>query len=384
MTALDAAKKRLIKITIVWNNYILNECYNKNKINYKNRHNDYAEILNYFLDTFESIAAYNEKSSDTSFGDALLLKIGLLQILYVHQDLIREMTNIFGTKEVDIINRKELRNLRNELVGHPICRDKEGDLISSVLWDYNDDIDNISYTKYYYKIDKTEEIKHKIEDILEKHNDYLIYNFNEIYKKQKKIINIYKTKMQHLKKMIENQVDKQRIIGFVKDYMNNFSKMSFFTVETMKKAVSKYDDDERYRIFYEYFLVELGKHVDEVINNIDELINEKKYNEDKDAKEKHVIIIDIITDSTDEVHNISEEEKRKDRTQYCMSKLSEIKYLPKLRVIDVMEKMYKNNENIVKYLNELKKYKDDDFEYDISYVLLKNELPNQENDINDI
>jgi hypothetical protein len=106
-----------------------------------------------------------------------------MQIIYVHQDLIDELLYIFKLSASSKEDKNPNRNIRNELVGHPIRRKKE--LVSSVLFDvFNRSNKELRYTKYSKEKDfKADLLVYDIENIIKRHQQFLNKYLDEIIKK---------------------------------------------------------------------------------------------------------------------------------------------------------------------------------------------------------
>lgn len=143
--------EKLDKIADIWNNFILEYkfCNNKIKFNDEIKTNYFGDILGYFYDTFSLI--YNiPKSSDSS---KFSFYISFLQAIYVQQDFVEELLYIFNCNKnksdlKNDINYSKNREIRNELVGHPI-RKINGKFISSTLFSYHSKDDEIEYLRYH-------------------------------------------------------------------------------------------------------------------------------------------------------------------------------------------------------------------------------------------
>lgn len=115
---------KLGKIGDLWNYFILEYKFFKNQIKFTEeiQTNYFGDILGYFKDTLDIIFNYKQSNS---YSERFSNHIGLLQSIYVQQDFIEELLAIFKCS----INKGDLKNdpnylinreIRNELVGHPI------------------------------------------------------------------------------------------------------------------------------------------------------------------------------------------------------------------------------------------------------------------------
>ena len=175
-------KAMLEKITRVWNNYFLNFEFLQNQINYTEevRTNYFGDILSYFNDTLELLT---QRSQKDDYKSVLFHSTGLLQIIYVQQDLIDELLYIFKVEQGLQEDKEPNRSIRNELVGHPIRRKDggKGEFISSAFYSYDLDPENIHYILYqkengFTGLDKI----YRVQDILSMHQIFLNKYLNTV------------------------------------------------------------------------------------------------------------------------------------------------------------------------------------------------------------
>ncbi|WP_320048142.1 hypothetical protein [uncultured Ilyobacter sp.] len=149
---------KLDKIAEIWNDFILNEEFFQRKINFDSEveTNYFGDILHYFYDSLILIKENIPEDDKDSFSASVFYAIGLLQIIFIQHDLVREFFYIFN---IDKAEKKEfekeikrIRDLRNELIGHPINRNsKTGELRSTVFWGNRMSKNQIHYLKYTRK-----------------------------------------------------------------------------------------------------------------------------------------------------------------------------------------------------------------------------------------
>lgn len=196
---------------------------------------------------------------------------GLLQIFYVHQDLLIELEKIFGVN-LNHDLKKSIRNLRNELVGHPVnwrqvekenrrsenFEKRRGDEIleSSVFWNDEYSSQRISYVIYhkensYLRKKKEYEIKH----LKEAHISFLRDSFQRIINKINEIKESYIAHLESFQKWMDAKKDISDKIDIV------FSKLSFlfehdklFTFENLKIIYTVKDTHPRYLFALNMFL----------------------------------------------------------------------------------------------------------------------------------
>lgn len=135
------------------------------------------DILVYFSDTFD-IMFCGRKSN--SLPEKFSNQIGLLQSIYVQQDFVEELLRIFktGIEKGDLKkdpNYSINRDIRNELIGHPIRRENgNGALISTCLFASCKESDKVAYGRYHRDNDyKYETIDHTVSEIIFRHKQFL-------------------------------------------------------------------------------------------------------------------------------------------------------------------------------------------------------------------
>lgn len=178
MTTLE--KLHLIEDT--WRHYIWEYDFFREKLNFDDELNtNYVGVIfGYFYDTLPILKNENKKSKNISLENRFLNSIGILQLIYLQQDLISELKKSFGlTHKIDFGTNRELRS---ELIGHPISRYRDKSLKSFCLFGYNsNELGDITYLKYHKDNNFKFEAKgYFTNDIIENHFKFLNDNFDEI------------------------------------------------------------------------------------------------------------------------------------------------------------------------------------------------------------
>ncbi len=134
---MSSVLEKLKLITDIWNEVFLSYSFVQNKVSFNNEKatNYYGEITHYFRDTYPIVEQHeSRKHKPCKFHEYIFYSVGILQTLYVQQDLLDEMLMIFALDKSSNEDKQRIRDLRNELVGHPISRDLQNKLTSSVFW----------------------------------------------------------------------------------------------------------------------------------------------------------------------------------------------------------------------------------------------------------
>ena len=143
-------KSKLTKINSYWNEYYFIKEFFQKKINFTDeaKLNYYGDLNNYLHDTLDLVKPFNKIKSDADYISQIIV---LLQVIYTQQDLIDELLYIFKLQNSTNEDKNPNRDIRNELIGHPISRDKRDNnkLKYSIIFDIrNEDGNYMSYSKY--------------------------------------------------------------------------------------------------------------------------------------------------------------------------------------------------------------------------------------------
>jgi hypothetical protein len=281
---MELIKWKLDKITDVWNHYFWEYKSLQKKINFNSevKTNYYGEILSYFNDTFDLIKINESKK----FYDNIFHYTGLLQIIYVQQDLMDELLHIFKLQKSPLQDKNPNRTIRNELIGHPIRRTKNGnELESSSLFSNNTTNTTLEYLKY----SKSNNFKMKIttydtQTIIDQHKAFLNKYFDQILNKICVIFNAHKKNLKKFEQSISNNAKFDNVIHQTEisfEYILRFNYL--YSKDILKECYKRQNEHSRYKFAIDLFLTELSNHLKESQNNIDDFVQEKlndpkKYN----------------------------------------------------------------------------------------------------------
>lgn len=274
--------EKLDKIADIWNNFILEYKFCNNKIKFTDeiKTNYFGDILGYFHDTFSLISDTPKNSGNsTKFS----FYISFLQAIYVQQDFIEELLYIFNCNKnksdlKNDINYSKNREIRNELVGHPI-RKMNGKFISSTLFSYHSKDDEIEYLRYHIDNNYSfEKVNIKIDDVIKRHIFFLNTYFDLIIKKLESILTKFKKQIEILEENISAQ-DFETLLKIISAYFEKFLESDFiYDTESLKVIYSKINEHERYKHFIENFYSSLKEYILYTKDDIDLFTGKKESN----------------------------------------------------------------------------------------------------------
>jgi hypothetical protein len=274
--------EKLDRITDIWNHYIWEYkfCSSKIKFNDDVKTNYFGDLLNYFKDTFEIVYSENQPRS---FSDKFSYTISFLQAIYIQQDFVQEMLEIFKTG-VDKGQLKQdptysiNRELRNELVGHPI-RKYEDKLISSTLFSYRAKEDEIEYLRYHKDNNfKFESKSFSIKEIQKRHEEFLDKYFDIMIARLKVILDEYLAELNKLENVI-NKNDFNTILKLVELYFESIFESDFvYDKLSLLKIYSRKEEHPRYKLFIDRFNTDLKNYLNDTKADIVRLFEPKQTN----------------------------------------------------------------------------------------------------------
>jgi hypothetical protein len=315
---LKTIKSKLSKINSNWNEYYFIKEFFQKKINFTDevKTNYYGDLNNYLHDTLDLVKPFNKIKSDK---DYISQTIVLLQVIYTQQDLIDELLYIFKLQKSTKEDKNPNRDIRNELIGHPISRDKKDNnkLKSSILFDIrNKDENYISYAKYSMR--KSELKTYSVQEIIESHKNFLNKYLDKI------LIKIEKEITEH-QKQIEKVFEIPLINQF--EYIDKIDKELLSSISYIfeKESLKYYYRNMRKHRRYLYCLKQYKRTLKSVIKK-------------QEDKTKYYSLIEIY----------DREQLQKKDTVFT---------------IDFYIEKYKGNELVLKELKNMKLNTDNDIEY---------------------
>ncbi len=319
-------KSKLTKINSHWNEYYFIKEFFQKKINFTDevKTNYYGDLNNYFHDTLDLVKTFNKIKSDK---DYISQTIVLLQVIYTQQDLIDELLYIFKLQKSTNEDKNPNRDIRNELIGHPISRDKKDNnkLKSSILFDIvTKDDKYISYAKYSMR--KSETKKYSVVEIIKNHKIFLNKYLDKILIKMEKEVKEYQ---KQINKLIEEDSKKRKRIPLLNqfDYIDKIDKELLSSISYIfeKDSLKYYYKNMRKHRRYLYCLKQYKGALKSIIKR-------------EEDKRKYYSLIEIYD---------REQLQKKD----------------KIFTIDFYIEKYKDNDLILNELNNMKLNIDNDVEY---------------------
>ncbi|MBS4065492.1 MAG: hypothetical protein KGZ74_13080 [Chitinophagaceae bacterium] len=380
----DVLDKKLDKISDIWNNYIWEYkfCNSKIKFTPDVKSNYFGDILSYFSDTFNLI--YNSKKADT-FSENIETSISFLQAIYIQQDFIEELLHIFKC-DIDKGDLKKDENytinreLRNELVGHPIRKsDINGtrQLLSSTIFSNSTNADQISYLRYHLDNNyKFEEVTHNKEDILKRHSAFVEFYFDIIIEKLKGILSQFKTKIEEIEKVVAN-APFENVVKIVSDSFEYiFRTDHLYKPDILLEVYKLKNTNRRYSNAIEMFQRDLNQFLIDKKQDIDDLVNDTDRFSFKQTDEEIIIPEIIFVESNDKVDT----SKIPVSYHYELGKLVDRSDFTKFRFFSsLLKSKCKDKELVLAEIENMEMNLDNTLEYYCSFHLVETELNGVEN-----
>lgn len=282
-------ENKLKIIDNIWRHFIWEYSFCRRKINFsKDIPNNYVGIiLGYFQDTFDVV--FKVRAQET-YAERFAYNISLLQAIYVHQDFIEELLTIFkcGKNNGDLKKDNDYsinREIRNELVGHPIRKIKipknyigpslcekcgnvidksknKSVLLSSALFGYDSDKNSITYLKYHRDNNYEFEAKsYNISEIIERHKLFLNRYFDIIINKSKNILNQFDKEIDNMLKLSET-ADFETILKVVSINFESIFKSGYiYDKKSLLQVYKKRNEHIRYQNLFEKFIDDLNNNL---------------------------------------------------------------------------------------------------------------------------
>lgn len=371
----NEVNQKLSLIEDIWNYYILEYgvCSRHIKFTDEVQTNYLGAIIGYFADTFDII--YSDHNS-LSYTQSFRNNISLLQSIYVHQDFIEELLSIFkcGITKGDLKldeNYSVNREIRNELIGHPI-RKPNGELISSCLFSYERDPDSITYLRYHKENDfKFEKMSHNISEILSRHTAFLNKYFDKILAQLKINLDNFVGWLNKIEAQIDSLTFSKLINFLERNYESIFKYDYLYDKQTLLFIYERKDEHYRYQNLINTFYKDLKISISETKRGIHDKFSPQEVDENWSLQEPLMIFkedgeIELNIDS----RTTSETKKS---FHYELGKLATNRDLFTM-CKNILVDEFSENELIVDELNHMESNLYNDLEYYCSYRVIRNEI----------
>ena len=333
--------KKSKRIRDAWNDcfWEFRVCQRHIRFTAEERSNYIGDLLNYFDDTLHHLEKFRIQPNYLS---TMYETTAVLQMMFVQQDMVDEMLGVFKLGKSSSNEKKFIRNLRNELIGHPISRGEGGELISSIFITGQTEGSCLSYIRYHKSNNyKHELITHNWKDIFKKHETYLIHFLDKILDQIKEILTRYSQTVLFLKDGA-GQVSFEKLVRWVSlifdVYTANFP---LFYPKNLIDFYNKKDTHPRYRYAIGLFQDGLGDRIGEVLRNIRHItLDSTNFNYDT------VIKFDIIYLQEFEINEVAVNRK----INYEFSKLFEHDHI---FGIDYFMQEFNNDSEIIPELENM-------------------------------
>lgn len=370
----EELKDKLDKIANVWNYFILKYDFCKRNIKFtaEVKTNYLGDILGYFKDTFDIIFDAKETKS---YSDRFASQISFLQSIYVQQDFIEELLLIFrcGIVKGDLKKNPNYfvnRDIRNELVGHPI-RKQNGKFISSCLFGYNDSNEKIVCLRYHRDNDyKFESMEFLVSEILTRHKEFLNEYFDKIIDKLKIILSEFIKELENIERLIDKKSFDEILQILSVFYESIFEYDFIYDKESLLKIYSMKDDHKRYQNLIDKFYHDLKVSIKEKKEIAIRLFEKKKEIKIKSI-EKPIFDVEFIEGKNEK----SNEKERPVTYHYELGKIA-----TKRNPMDFeffgrcLKRKCEDNEIVLKELEHMKLNMYNDIEYYSAFGLICTEL----------
>ncbi|WP_159799982.1 hypothetical protein [Flavobacterium sp. MK4S-17] len=384
---MNEVKEKIDQIRLVWNNYILEYKSCRKHINFTEdiQTNYIGIIFGYFDDTLEIIC--DRKPNIKSFYQKFSHHISLLQTIYIHQDFIEEMLYIFKCNVTKGDLKKDEnyfinREIRNELIGHPIRKSKIGNrLISASLFGYQQKQSQISYLRYH--IDNEHNFDLRTIDIallIDRHINFLNLYLDKILQKLSKVIKDYIKVLDGLNKSIKKQ-SFDTIIKILSITFESFLEhKNLYNASDILKIYKLKDVHPRYSNYINEFFFELESSIYEAKLNASNFIAWKYIPQNKSnhrAQNLKVSFCDYIkfVDNNDDDNEKVKPKDNINHNNYALGKLySKRDYASFELFSSIIKSSTSNNNLIIEEFDHMRINYFNDIEYYCSLSLIEKEL----------
>jgi len=270
----EKALKKSKRIRDAWNGFFweFRVCQRHIRFTSEERSNYVGDLLNYFDDTLHHLEKFRVQPDYLS---SLYETTAVLQMMFIQQDMIDELVSMLKLGKSSSEEKKFIRNIRNELIGHPISRGDNGELVSSVFITGFTEGPLLSYVRYHKSNNyKHNLITHHWKDIFEKHETYLNQFLDRILDRITEILSHYSQTILKLKNGA-GQVPFEKLVRWIslvfEIYTTNFP---LFDPKNLLDFYNKRESHPRYKLALGLFQDGIGERIGEVLRDINLIIQE--------------------------------------------------------------------------------------------------------------
>jgi hypothetical protein len=346
---MSTISEKINAISHFWIHYACSNQTILKKLNWSEKHNPtfFGDIVEYLKFSSELVfEKYNLKTGN------LLSLTGALQMMYVQQDLLDELKKIFRLPQA-IKTGYVLRQIRNELIGHPISWDKKGKLQSTVLWNGGFNGVSINYVKYASENNfvPERETKYTVSELLEQHKQFVNKQLDEIICKINSIRKIYQSQIAEILNLKDDITEFPNYLRLAKQLFEDiFIHSHAFQPAILQQCYEKMDNHKRYKYIIELFVKILRDQVSETVDDLEKgLIEKRRIVPSQDFK------VNLISNAKNLASN-----NKNHNVDYILSKLVERK--PVSSPSDLLPYVNENSLAITE-IQHMEKYFQNDLEY---------------------
>jgi hypothetical protein len=279
MKEMETLEKKIKELNNIWVKYFFSYPYFHGRVKFteEEKTNYVGVIFGYFGDSFDVVFSTPPVEFD-SYVSKFSYQIALLQSIYVQQDLTEELLRIFKTGvERSSLNSdpnyKVNRNIRNELIGHPISRNKDFSLRSSTVFGYEKSGNTINYLKYDFPVEKDVLKTIELNDVLSRHEDFLNNYLDKLLDQSYLLLKSFKKdSLDVLGHLLNNHITKQ-IINFCvthfKEEFNHNNEIKLADLMGIKNNNSHPRYEYSFKLYLDYihqFHLDTTQSVDKILN----------------------------------------------------------------------------------------------------------------------
>lgn len=373
-------KKEMGRIRDLWDHYFI-EHKSLNSKTWSPKNTDFkyvGTILGNFIDTFDVIYDYNH-SQDERYSYSS--NMSLMQAIYIQQDIMEDLLLIFRCS----INKEHLkqdddysinRNIRNELMGHPIRR-TGAELTSTTLIAYNGKKGCINYMRHHKDTGfQFELISHKVTDILTRHTSFIKTYFGKIIQQIKKLMKNFIKQLKQIQNVIDS-IEFPQLLNFTDTNFESIYRQDF-GYDNLREIYEKRVEHPRYQHFIDYFKEELKSNISGHLENIEEKFNPPEEVEQEFQSLQPIFEIDDdgniqINIDNDSDENVTVNFEERNTYSYEIGKLATNRDLFQM-CYNIIKEGCADNKIIVEELEHMKNNLFNNLEYYCALRMIRTEL----------